>query len=238
MWRLAAPSGVRPRPKARQAAPLNTPMTSITSSPPAAAPGITAPLPLPADAGRVLLAEARAALAAQLGQAAAPAAGAAWLQQEAATHVTLTLDGKLRGAAGTPQTRQALCHNLRHNAVTAACKDPRFSAVSRGELAALRIEVSLLSPLEIITWRDEADALAQLRPGIDGVVIEYGHHRNLFLPQMWREFPDAALFVGNLKYKGGLPPDFWDATLTLQRFTAQVWCEEADPVQPGAAPRV
>ncbi len=210
----------------------------MTSSPHPAIPLTASTLQLSAEAGRVLLAEARAAMAAQLGQPAPPAAAAAWLQQHAATHVTLTLEGKLRGAAGAPPARQALYEDLRSNALAAAFNDPRFKAITISELDALRIEVSVLSPLEVLQWEDEADALAQLRPGIDGVVVEYGHHRNLFLPQMWREFPDTALFVGNLKYKGGLPPDFWDATLTLRRFTAAVWCEEHDHIQHNEAPHV
>ena len=143
---------------------------------------------LSAEAGRVLLAEARAAMAAQLGQPAPPAVvatAAAWLRQPAATHVTLTLEGKLRGAAGAPPARQALCEDLRSNALAAAFHDPRFKAITSNELDALRIEVSVLSPLETLQWEDEAGALAQLRPGIDGVMVEYGHHRNLFLPQMW-----------------------------------------------------
>jgi AmmeMemoRadiSam system protein A len=192
----------------------------MTSSPHPATPLTERTLQLSAEAGRVLLAEARAAMAAQLGQPVLPAVvatAAAWLRQPAATHVTLTLEGKLRGAAGAPPARQALCEDLRSNALAAAFHDPRFKAITSNELDALRIEVSVLSPLETLQWEDEAGALAQLRPGIDGVMVEYGHHRNLFLPQMWREFPDTALFVGNLKYKGGLPPDFWDATLTLRR---------------------
>lgn len=211
----------------------------MTSSPHPATPLTECTLQLSAEAGRVLLAEARAAMAAQLGQPALPAASAAaWLRQPAATHVTLTLEGKLRGAAGAPPARQALCEDLRSNALAAAFHDPRFKAITMSELDALRIEVSVLSPLETLQWEDEAGALAQLRPGIDGVMVEYGHHRNLFLPQMWREFPDTALFVGNLKYKGGLPPDFWDATLTLRRFTAAVWREEHDHTQHNEAPHV
>jgi AmmeMemoRadiSam system protein A len=213
----------------------------MTSSPHPATPLTECTLQLSAEAGRVLLAEARAAMAAQLGQPVLPAVvatAAAWLRQPAATHVTLTLEGKLRGAAGAPPARQALCEDLRSNALAAAFHDPRFKAITSNELDALRIEVSVLSPLETLQWEDEAGALAQLRPGIDGVMVEYGHHRNLFLPQMWREFPDTALFVGNLKYKGGLPPDFWDATLTLRRFTAAVWREEHDHIQHNEAPHV
>jgi AMMECR1 domain-containing protein len=135
----------------------------MTSSPHPAIPLTASTLQLSAEAGRVLLAEARAAMAAQLGQPAPPtavAAAAAWLRQPAATHVTLTLEGKLRGAAGAPPARQALREDLRNNALAAAFHDPRFKAITSNELDALRIEVSVLSPLETLQWEDEADALA------------------------------------------------------------------------------
>ena len=105
------------------------------------------------------------------------------------------------------------------NAVAAALRDPRFSPLTAMELDVTSIEVSLLSASEPMNIRDEQDALAQLRPGVDGVIFEYGHHRSTFLPQVWEEFADAQTFMGNLKYKGGLPPDFWDPAVKLSRYT-------------------
>jgi AmmeMemoRadiSam system protein A len=181
---------------------------------------------LPADAGKVLLPLARSAIATQLGPPAAPAADAPWLHATGAAFVTLMLDGNLRGCIGTLEPHRALVDDIKANAQAAAFRDPRFPPLTAAEFARVRVEVSVLSPVEVMQWRDEADALAQLRPGIDGVIFAYGYHRSTFLPQVWDEFPDAKTFMGHLKYKGGLPPDFWDPAVTLSRYTVGKWREE------------
>jgi len=180
---------------------------------------------LPTDAGAVLLPLARATIAAQLGLPAAPAPDAPWLHATGAAFVTLMLDGKLRGCIGTLEPHRVLGDDVKANALAAAFRDPRFKPLTAGELAKTSVEVSVLSPVEVMQWRDEDDALAQLRAGIDGVIFEYGHHRSTFLPQVWEEFADAKTFMGNLKYKGGLPPDFWDPAVKLSRYTVAKWRE-------------
>jgi AmmeMemoRadiSam system protein A len=181
---------------------------------------------LPADAGNILLPLARGAIAAQLTLAATPAPDAAWLRATGASFVTLKLAGKLRGCIGTLVAHRALGEDVKANAAAAAFRDPRFKALTADEFANTRVEVSVLSAVTPVQWRDEDDALAQLRPGIDGVIFVYGHHRSTFLPQVWEEFGDTKLFMGNLKYKAGLPPDFWDPSVKLSRYTVSKWHEE------------
>ena len=66
-----------------------------------------------------------------------------------------------------------------------------------------------------MSFADEADALAQLEPGVDGVIFEYGSHRSTFLPQVWEDLPDPRISSAHLKHKAGLPPDFWDPAVKL-----------------------
>jgi hypothetical protein len=73
---------------------------------------------------------------------------------------------------------------------------------------------------------DEREALARLRPGIDGLVFEYGHHRSTFLPQVWEDLQEPYEFLATLKQKAGLPPDFWDAEVKLARYTVSKWSEK------------
>jgi len=82
--------------------------------------------------------------------------------------------------------------------------------------------------IQSVAFRGEDDALAQLRPEIDGVIFEYGHHRSIFLPQVWEDFRDPRVFLGHLKYKASLPPDFLDPKVKLSRYTVVKW-SEADP---------
>ncbi len=76
-----------------------------------------------------------------------------------------------------------------------------------------------------MSFSDEPDALSQLRAGVDGLVFEYGHHTSTFLPQVWENFREPSEFLAHLKYKAGLPPDFWDSTVRLSRYTVHKWRE-------------
>lgn len=182
---------------------------------------------IPSDAGTVLLPLARAAIATQLGLAASALATPRWLDNKAASFVTLTRDGALRGCIGSLEARRALKADVQANAISAAMRDPRFKPLTTAEFDAIRVEVSVLSAVAPLRCRDEADALAQLRPGIDGVIFHYGHHRSTFLPQVWEDFRDPREFMSHLKHKAGLPPDFWDPAVTLSCYTVMKW-HEAD----------
>jgi len=179
----------------------------------------------PPDAGRVLLPLARSAIAAQLGLGQAAQDDRPWLKQQGACFITVMRDDKLRGCIGTLRAHRALAEDVKANAVAAAFRDPRFAPVDAGELAAIALEISVLSALESIRFADEPDALRQLRAGVDGVVFDYGHHTGTFLPQVWEDIKEPVDFLAHLKYKAGLPPDFWDPTVRLSRYTVSKWRE-------------
>jgi AMMECR1 domain-containing protein len=65
-----------------------------------------------------------------------------------------------------------------------------------------------------------------LRPGIDGVLIQYGHHRSTFLPQVWEQLPKPRDFLASLRRKAGLPPDLFEPGFKVWRYTVTKW-EEA-----------
>ena len=175
--------------------------------------------PLPPDADRVLLPLARAAIAAQLGMSHAVHEDLPWMKASGASFITVMLGGKLRGCVGTLRAHRTLAEDVKANAVAAAFRDPRFPPLEAGEFSGVALEVSVLSPLEPLSFTNEFDALGQLRAGIDGVVFEYGHHTGTFLPQVWEDFREPSDFLAHLKYKAGLPPDFWDAEVRLSRYT-------------------
>ena len=178
------------------------------------------------EVGVALLAIARSAIAQALGRPAAAAPeGDPSLQREGACFVTLTQQGRLRGCIGSLQATRSLLSDVRANAVAAALHDPRFPPLDASEMERTAIEVSLLSPLQPMQFASESDALAQLRPGIDGVVLEYGRHRSTFLPQVWEQLPSVSEFIAHLKAKAGLPTDFWAPELKVQRYQVSKWKE-------------
>jgi AmmeMemoRadiSam system protein A len=177
------------------------------------------------DRGRVLLGIARAAIARELGQPSTAAEDAEWLRERGASFITLKQGEQLRGCVGSLRAHRPLVEDVKANALGAAFRDPRFRPLQPEELDVTRLEVSVLSPLEPVPFEDERDALSRLRPGTDGLVFEYGYHQSTFLPQVWEDLPDPAEFLAHLKQKAGLPPDFWDSAVKLQRYTVSKWKE-------------
>ena len=185
--------------------------------------------------GNTLLPLARAAIAGALGQSQTDRNLPLWLEQPGASFVTLTQEGALLGCIGSLEARRPLHIDVKSNAVAAALHDPRFAPLTFTELEYTRIEVSLVSPMQPMRFSSQADALSQLRPGVDGVVFEYAHYRSTFLPQVWEQLPDTREFLAHLKQKAGLPMEFWADQVRLARYTVDKW-REGDAQTSGAAP--
>ncbi len=142
------------------------------------------------------------------------------LGETVASFVTLHLDGQLRGCIGSPLAVKPLAVDVADNAFGAAFKDPRFKPLTSGEMTRIDFDVSVLSPPEDIAFASEDELIAQLRPRRDGLIINHGQSRALFLPAVWETLPDPAEFLAKLKHKAGLDPASTAPNLTAARFTA------------------
>jgi AmmeMemoRadiSam system protein A len=178
------------------------------------------------ERGEVLLPIARAAIANVLNVPHTADESAPWLAEHGACFVTLTQFGELRGCIGSLQAHRPLLDDVKSNAVFAALRDPRFTPLSTEELNITEIEISLLSPSKEMQVRDEADALAQMRPGVDGIIFEYGRYRSTFLPQVWDDLTRPRDFLAMLRRKAGLPDDFWAEDVKLSRYSVTKWREK------------
>lgn len=150
---------------------------------------------------------------------------AVWLTTPGASFVTLTIAGRLRGCIGTLEAYRSLGADVRENAVLAAFHDRRFTPLRVEEYPHVAVEVSVLSSPEPMDVTSEDDAIAQLRPGVDGVILTDGPHRATYLPQVWEQLPDAHQFLATLREKAGLAPDHWDGGTRLSRYTVQAFDE-------------
>ncbi|SBT06343.1 AMMECR1 domain protein [Candidatus Accumulibacter aalborgensis] len=181
---------------------------------------------MPTDAlGNALLRIARNAIGERFGIAAQAVATLPELAEPAATFVTLTQNGQLRGCIGSLEAHRPLGIDVAENALAAAFRDHRFQPLGEDEFPRTRVEVSLLTPAEPFPVASEADALARLRPGIDGLILSYERRRATFLPQVWESLPDPRHFMAQLKLKAGLPADFWHQQLALARYEVRKWKE-------------
>ncbi len=139
-----------------------------------------------------------------------------------ATFVTLEKHKQLRGCIGTLEAIRPLLEDVTQNAFAAAFNDPRFPPVQQNELEDLAIHISILSLAKPITFTSEQDLIAQLRPGIDGLIIEDKGRRGTFLPSVWESLTDPEDFLAHLKLKAGLPRAYWSDSIKIYRYTTEM----------------
>jgi AmmeMemoRadiSam system protein B/AmmeMemoRadiSam system protein A len=177
------------------------------------------------DAGLTLLAIARAAIGHRLGVYGEPPRTdiASWLARPGASFVTLMLEAKLRGCIGSLAATRRLGEDVAENAQAAALRDPRFAPLTPGEWPRCEVEVSVLSPAKPLRFADEAEMLAQIRAGEDGVILEHEGRRATFLPQVWESLPQKPRFLEELMRKAGIPADTRLARCKLWRYRVVKW---------------
>ncbi|CAA7615795.1 MEMO1 family protein H261_09252 [Candidatus Terasakiella magnetica] len=137
-----------------------------------------------------------------------------------AVFVTLLRHGQLRGCIGSVMAWRPLAEDLTENAFKAAFHDPRFTPLTAPEMEGLTLSLSVLTPPQPMTFGNEADLLAQLRPRIDGLIIEDSGKRALFLPSVWEQLPDKRQFLAHLKVKGGMAAHHWSPGFKASTFQA------------------
>ena len=132
--------------------------------------------------------------------------------------VTLTQLEELRGCMGALESSDPLAHTVVSCAFNAAFRDPRFPRLNTSEMAGTRIEISVLSRMESLVVTDRTNLLSQLRPHVDGLLLEDGRYRSTFLPGVWEKISDPDEFLQQLLLKAGLGPDYWSETICFQRY--------------------
>lgn len=142
------------------------------------------------------------------------------LSAPGAVFVTLKRGGALRGCIGSPAAHRPLAIDVAENAFAAAFRDPRFEPLTEAELDGLELSIAVLTPPAAIGVDDEADLLRQLRPHVDGLIIESQGRRALFLPAVWEQLREPAVFLAHLKHKAGLPHERPAPDLKAWRFEA------------------
>jgi hypothetical protein len=136
------------------------------------------------------------------------------LMEKCGVFVTLNVHAKgsygLRGCIGLPYATSPLVDAVVEAAKNAAFSDPRFPPVQGNEMGGITIEVSILTPPELIGNDDRNDLLNQVKVGRDGLIIGMGWNKGLLLPQVPVEWGwDSKEFLEQCCVKAGLPKDSW-----------------------------
>ena len=135
-------------------------------------------------------------------------------------------DHDLRGCIGIPMPIMSLCDAIAEGA-TSATHDPRFPPLVVKELDDIVVEVTVLSPPEIIKINKPEDYLKNIVIGRDGLIVEQGYYKGLLLPQVPIEQGwDKEEFLSHTCIKAGLIPDAWfDKQTKVYKFGGQVFTE-------------
>ena len=133
----------------------------------------------------------------------------------------------LRGCIGFSEPVAPLIDALIDSAISAASRDPRFKPVQKSELDGIVVEVSVLTPPELIKVKDPKEYPSKIKVGRDGLIVKKGFASGLLLPQVPVEWKwDEEEFLSQTCYKAGLPPDTWlDPKIEIHSFQGQVWLE-------------
>lgn len=135
--------------------------------------------------------------------------------------VTIKQQGQLRGCIGNFVSDDPLYQLVREMAVSAALHDPRFYPMKKPDLDDFELEISVLSPLELVESVDE------IQVGTHGIYLVKGTYRGVLLPQVASEYGwDRETFLAHTCLKAGLPQDAWRKGCQIYRFTAQVFGEQ------------
>jgi AmmeMemoRadiSam system protein A len=133
------------------------------------------------------------------------------LKKEGATFVTLTENGELRGCIGKLHSVQPICSDVIENTYSAALNDFRFEPLTKEELPVVKIEISILTPMEKFEYKDSKELLKMLtekKPGLY-ITTSDGYYSATFLPQVWEDLKKPEDFLNELCHKAGLRPLYW-----------------------------
>lgn len=147
--------------------------------------------------------------------------------EEMGVFVTLNKKSSLRVCIGYIEAYEPLIDALLDLSLASAFDDPRFTPVKKDEIDDITIEISLLSKPELINVNEYDEYLTQIKIGIDGLIIENGYYRGVFLPQVpVEQHWDVLQYLENLGYKAGASANLWKEENTrIYKFQAHVFEE-------------
>jgi AmmeMemoRadiSam system protein A len=144
------------------------------------------------------------------------------LREPCGAFVTLTKNNELRGCIGYIVSDEPLFNTVCDVAKLAATQDPRFPRLQESELPEVLIEISVLTPPQLLKEYDD------IIIGTHGLILEDGTARGVLLPQVAVEHNmNVPEFLSALCRKAGLPVNEWQKRkLRLTTFTAEVFGEQ------------
>lgn len=133
---------------------------------------------------------------------------------------------ELRGCIGYSEPIFPLIEAIKDVALQAALNDPRFPPLEKEELNNVIIEVTVLTPPQLIE-APQKNYEDFIEIGKDGLIVEKGFNKGLLLPQVPVEWNwNKKEFLQQACIKAGLPKDaYLDKTTKIYKFQGKIFSE-------------
>ncbi len=143
------------------------------------------------------------------------------LKKFGAAFVTLENAGQLRGCIGHTSAVEELYKTVSECAIQAAVQDRRFPPVKPDEMKQIHIEISVMSPMQLV------DSFDEIEVGRDGLMIFKGQYRGLLLPQVATDYGwSRTEFLEQTSRKAGLDKNAYLADdAVIYKFQAVIFGE-------------
>lgn len=127
------------------------------------------------------------------------------LTQHYGVFVTIYIGEELRGCIGRMESDEPLCNLVSRMAFSAAFEDPRFSPLTRGEYDAIKLEISVLTPLKRIININE------IIIGKHGLYLRKEGRSGVLLPQVAirHNWTVLQFLQYTARYKANIGEDGW-----------------------------
>jgi uncharacterized protein (TIGR00296 family) len=138
----------------------------------------------------------------------------------------------LRGCIGYIEPIYPLYDVIHKVSISSAVEDPRFPQVTLEEMNQIVIELSILTPPELIKVKKSNEYLEKIVIGRDGLIAERGGRRGLLLPQVPIDHDrnwDVETFLSHTCMKAWLPDDAWKSMDTKIYSFQAILFEEKEP---------
>ena len=130
----------------------------------------------------------------------------------------------LRGCIGYIEPKFPLYDVVHRVSVSSATEDPRFPSVTLEEMDKIIIELSILTPPELIEVSDPNEYLEKIVIGRDGLIVEKGMRRGLLLPQVPVDHDrnwGVEIFLEHTCNKAWLSSEAWRNIKTTKIYSFQ-----------------
>jgi len=139
----------------------------------------------------------------------------------------------LRGCIGYIEPTYSLYDVIHRVSISSATEDPRFPSVDLEELDDIVIELSILTPPELLKVDSPDGYLEKIEIGRHGLIAEKGMRRGLLLPQVPVDHDrnwDVKTFLNHTCQKAWLSSDAWKDVESTKIYSFEaILFEESEP---------